>query len=207
MTGRKPRYLESTDRNAELERLLVQGELVTDHDGKQTRVYPNGQEVAKRLGISAAWVSKFARKHRCHERRAVYQAKVQEKVQERLIQAESKRLAFDTERTLSLCDKVLGKFEELLDERGVGNFSVADMNTIVRLRRYLQGDADSRQEVASSINLDTLQVAHRDMMRRLNGVSAEECGLEPERTQHSKGPPELPLVESGGKSKINRAIN
>ena len=38
--GRKLKTIEAADHNAEIERLLVEGELVTNDDGKEVRVYP-----------------------------------------------------------------------------------------------------------------------------------------------------------------------
>lgn len=204
--GRKPRSMEQADRNGEMERLLVEGELITGSDGKQTRVFPHGCEIAERLGVSNAWVSKFANKHRCFQRRAEYQAKVQAKVQQKLVRQEAKRIAFDTERSVSLCDKVLARYEDMLDERGVGNFTVADMNTVIRLRRYLQGDADSRQEVTNAITLSSLQTAHREMLRQVHDVSPEECGIEPDDAGliSALKPQVFSIVQGGAERKINQ---
>src|SRR5690348_14886707 len=80
--GRKPRSIEQGDVNAEIDRLLVEGELVTDADGKQVRVYPMSREVAERLGVSPSWVSKLARQNRCFQRRAELRSRIETQARE-----------------------------------------------------------------------------------------------------------------------------
>ena len=176
--GRPVRLVDAVNRNDEIEKLLVEGELINDGEGKQVRVYPTSSEVAERLHVSKSWVSKYAKANRCFERRNLLQAKVRAKAQEQLVKEDGKRLAYDTERALQLCDKVLSRYDELVGERGINNFAAADLDKMVRLRRYLQGDADSRQEVTSTLTLDTLQGAHREFLRHLNSATEAECGIE-----------------------------
>ena len=206
--GRPKKSMADADHNAEIDRLLVEGELVEDDDGKKTRVYPMAIEIAARLGVSPSWVSKFAKKNRCAQRRAVLQAKVSAKAQEKLIERESSRLAFDTERSLSLCDKVLGSYEELIAQHGVTTFSAGDLNTVVRLRRFLQGDADSRQEVTSSITLETLQGAHRQMLTQMRDMTPEECGIESDDGPvPGTNPPMRPFDGAGLESEVDPEMN
>lgn len=206
--GRKPRSMGQADRNFELERLLVEGEMVDGGDGRQRRVYPLGKDIAERLGVSNAWVSKYAKVHRCFERRRTLQKSTREEATRKLIELESTRLAFDTERTLALCDRVLASYDDMLRERGMSSFTATDLNTIVRLRRFLEGDADSRQEVTSSITLETLQVAHRDMMNRIHDVTAEECGMEPgDAAPPAESPHTLPFEEAAGQGEIDSEMH
>src|SRR5690606_22567767 len=59
----------------EVDRLLVQGDVVVGDDGVETRVWPTQGEVAKRFGVSPGLIGTFAKQRRCTERRAEFEAK------------------------------------------------------------------------------------------------------------------------------------
>jgi len=195
--GRPVRFIDSTIQHEEIDRLLVEGETVTGNDGKPMRVYPMSREIAERLGVSPSWISKYARAHRCFERRAELQSQVQAKAHAELVREEGKRLAFDTERMLKICDKLMEKYEEAIDERGVGNFTAADLNTVARLRRFLQGDADSRQEVKNGVTLEAMQAAHLQLLKMINGATPEEAGVENDDS----------LLESGKNEEVESKVD
>lgn len=58
----------------EVDRLLVEGELLAGADGTETRVWPSQREVAKRFSVAPSLVAAFAKQHRCVERKAAFQA-------------------------------------------------------------------------------------------------------------------------------------
>ena len=58
----------------EVDRLLVEGELVAGADGAETRVWPSQREVAKRFKVAPSLVAAFAKQSRCVERKAAFQA-------------------------------------------------------------------------------------------------------------------------------------
>lgn len=58
----------------EVDRLLVEGELLAGVDGTDTRVWPSQREVAKRFSVAPSLVAAFAKQHRCVERKAAFQA-------------------------------------------------------------------------------------------------------------------------------------
>lgn len=58
----------------EVDRLLVEGELVVGADGAETRVWPSQREVAKRFKVAPSLVAAFAKQSRCVERKAAFQA-------------------------------------------------------------------------------------------------------------------------------------
>jgi len=60
--------------NLEVDQLLVEGELVVGDDGVETRVWPTQREVASRFGVSPGLIGMFAKKARCTERKAAFQA-------------------------------------------------------------------------------------------------------------------------------------
>jgi hypothetical protein len=192
------------ERNTLLDRLLVEGEMVQDNDGKPMRVYPMSNEIATRLGVTPSWVSKFARTHRCFQRRAELKAKIEAQARDELVRHEAKRVAFDTERTLRLCDTVLSKYEEAITEHGVGRITSADINTIVRLRRYLMGDADTRQEVRSQVSLEDMQSAHRQLLVDVQNMTRAECGIEDGAAEEPRAP-SFDEVNSGGE--VDRQVD
>ena len=169
--GRKPRSIEKSDRNAELERLLVEGEMVDGDDGKQRRAYPLGKDIAERLGVSNAWVSKYAKAHQCVERRRALQRAAQERAQQKLAEMDANRITFDLDRQLSLCDNILEKYRDAIEQRGIGNVTAADINAMIRLRHFIGGNADSRVETQQhTVTLEMMQEAHA----RLRGDQEQE---------------------------------
>jgi len=58
----------------EVDRLLVEGEIVVGTDGAETRVWPSQREVAKRFKVAPSLVAAFAKQSRCVERKAAFQA-------------------------------------------------------------------------------------------------------------------------------------
>src|SRR5690606_951655 len=50
----------------------------------------------------------------------------------------------------------------------------ADFNTMVRLKEFVQGGADSRQEVHAVLSLEELQVRHRRMMKTIEANRTAE---------------------------------
>ena len=171
----------ASDKSALIDRLLVEGELVDDGRGHRVRVYPMSQEIADRVGVTPSWISKFAKRNRCFQRRKEFQARVESKAQDERERQEAKRLAFDTDRALRLCDRILEKYEEAVENDGIGRITAADVNTVLRLRSYLQGGADSRQEIQGSLSLEAAQEAHRAMLSTLRNASAAESGMDEEQ--------------------------
>ena len=51
-----------------------------------------------------------------------------------------------------------------------------DFNAMVRLEAFVQGGADSRAEVQTSISLEGLQSRHQGMLRQAREISPEERG-------------------------------
>lgn len=173
--GRKPRSIEQADRNAEIDRLLVDGEMVDGDDGRPRRVYPLGKDIAARLGVSSAWVSKYASNHQCLERRRAQQRVTQDRAQQKLSELESDRIVFDLDRQLTLCDSILEKYREVIEERGIGNVTASDINAMIRLRHFIEGNADSRVETQQSVlTLEMMQEAHRDLVRVPNADDSAE---------------------------------
>jgi transposase-like protein len=59
----------------EVDRLLVEGELVVGDDGVERRVWLSQREVARRFDVSPSLIAAFAKQHRCTERRKAFEAR------------------------------------------------------------------------------------------------------------------------------------
>ena len=64
-------------------------------------------------------------------------------------------------------------FEQALDEGRVRFDNPADFNTMLRLKEFTKGNADSRAEVHASLSLESLQARHRQMMRTVEATPEE----------------------------------
>ena len=153
---------------ADLDRILVFGEVVQCDDGKATTVvYPSYRDLARRYGVSHSLIADYAKKHNCMRRREVAQARIEEKTDQKLIELRSTALAMSKDDELRIIDTYLAGFEKALSEGRVRFDNPGDFNTMVRLKEFVQGGADSRQEVHAVLSLEELQTRHRRMMKTI----------------------------------------
>lgn len=159
----------------EIDRVLVFGEVVACDDGKNTTVvYPSYRDLARRYGVSHSLIADYAKKHNCMRRREVAQARIEEKTDQKLIELRSTALAMSKDDELRIIDSYLAGFEKALSEGRVRFDNPGDFNTMVRLKEFVQGGADSRQEVHAILSLEELQARHRRMMKTLEASRTDE---------------------------------
>ncbi len=75
-------------------------------------------------------------------------------------------------------DGFIEGFEQALSDRRVRMDNPADFNTMLRLKEFLLGDPDARQEVHASLSLEELQRRHARMMslaRTPTSSSSQVC--------------------------------
>jgi len=94
---------------------------------------------------------------------------------EKLIEHRASALAFGRAEVLAIIDGFVAGFEKALADGRVRCDNPTDFNTMLRLKEYLEGGPDSRQEVHAALSLDELQERHRQMLRALE-ASPAECG-------------------------------
>jgi len=175
--GGRPRKVDGPKVNyQQLDRLLVFGELVESGSAEPVVVYPSYRALAKRFGISHSVVSDYAKKHDCLRRRATNQARVEARTDDKLVEMLSTVLAVSKERTVRLLDRFIIEFEKTMDEGRVRTDSLTDLNLVVRLKEFLLGGADSRQEVHAALSLEELQARHREMLAAIEAASDAERG-------------------------------
>jgi hypothetical protein len=185
----------------DLDRILVFGEVVPCEDGNGTTVYyPSYRELAERYGVSNSVIAEYAKSHNVQRRRKEAQARIQVKAEQKLVEMRAKAIAVSKDDELRIIDTYLIGFETALAENRVRFDNAADFNTMVRLKEFVLGNADSRQEIHAALSLETLQDRHRRMMRTID-VTAEERGeventLPEERdTEKSLPRPPEPAIE------------
>jgi hypothetical protein len=73
-------------------------------------------------------------------------------------------------------DRFLMKFEQAVIEDRVRCDNPTDYNTIVRLRAFVIGDADARNELIANLTLDDLIEAHAEYREELRKSTPEQRG-------------------------------
>lgn len=160
----------------ELDRILVFGEVVPCEDGNGTTVvYPSYRELAERYGVSNSVIAEYAKTHNAQRRRREAQARIKAKAENKLVELRAAAIALSKDDELRIIDGYLSGFEKALGEGRVRFDNPADFNTMVRLKEFVMGNADSRQEIHAALSLESLQARHRQAMR-VAEVSPAERG-------------------------------
>ena len=161
----------------ELDRMLVLGELVNPPDGGEPAVvYPSYRELAKRYGVCHSVVADYAKKHDCLRRRERARERLLAKTEEKLLELRAVAIAFSKEDAVATIDDYLTAFREAVAERRVRVDNPTDFNVMLRLKEFILGGADSRQEVHAALSLEDLQARHREMLKAIEAMSEVERG-------------------------------
>jgi hypothetical protein len=179
----------------EVDKILVFGEVVPVGDGDETTVYfPSYRELAERYGVSNSVISEYAKSRNVQRRRKEAQLRIQAKVEQKVVEMRAKAIAFSKEDELRIIDSYLAGFEKAIAEERVRFDNPADFNTMVRLKEFVMGNADSRQEIHASLSLEVLQTRHREMMRTVHVSPAERGEVGPAVLGTSR---DVPLCVAG----------
>ncbi|WP_223643807.1 AT hook motif domain protein [Corallococcus sp. EGB] len=161
----------------ELDRLLVFGEVQILDDGKTTTVYPSYRALAEKYGVVPSVIAEYARSHNTMKRRKLAAMRIEARKDEKLVELRSDALAVGETRLVAMIDDFLVKFEEALKDGRVRTDSPADVNTLVRLKQFIMGGADSRQEVRNILSLEALQERYARMMRETESATPAMAGV------------------------------
>ena len=160
----------------EVDRLLVFGQVIEGATGEPPIVvYPSYRDLGRRYRVNHSVIAAYSKKHDCLRRRETAQARVAARSDEKLIEHRASALAFGRAEVLAIIDGFVAGFEKALADGRVRCDNPTDFNTMLRLKEYLEGGPDSRQEVHAALSLDELQERHRQMLRALE-ASPAECG-------------------------------
>ena len=161
----------------ELDRILVFGEVVTCEDGESTTVqYPSYRDLARRYGVCNSVIARYSKKHNCMRRREQAKARIAVETDKKLVDLRSTAIALSRDDELRIIDTYLAGFEGALAEGRVRFDNPTDFNTMVRLKEFIQGGADSRQEIHAALSLEDIQTRHRRMMKAVETSSTAERG-------------------------------
>lgn len=161
----------------ELDRLLVLGDLVDATDGGEPAVsFPSYREIARRYGIAHSVVADYAKKHDCLRRRERARERLLAKTEEKLLDLRAVAIAFSKEDAVATIDSYLVRFREAVSDGRVRVDNPTDFNTMLRLKEFVLGGADSRQEVHAALSLEVLQARHREMLRAIETSNEVERG-------------------------------
>jgi len=158
----------------EVDRLLVFGELVDGPEGEPPFVvYPSFRAIARRYGVNHSVIAGYAKRRDCLKRREQAQQRVTARVDDKLVEQRATEVAVGKGEAVRVIDTFIKGFEAALEEGRVRMDNPADFNTMLRLKEFLLGGPDARQEVHASLALEELQRRHARMMSVTGDVNAE----------------------------------
>ena len=158
----------------ELDRLLVFGEMTQGTDGRPSVRYPSYRELAERFGVANSLIATYAKKHNVQNRRKLAEANIERDATNKLAELRANIEAFTRDDELRVIDRYLEGFDAALKDGRVCFTSPTDLDKMLRLKHFLQGGADSRQEVRGELGLADLQERYR---RSREEVDAFEAGI------------------------------
>jgi hypothetical protein len=168
MNEKKERKIGRPKKNGEakvpwdtVDKLLVHGEKVKTDKGTSTH-FPSFRELGKRFDVAHSSIARYSQQHNCLQRRAQAAKKVLQISDEKLAQFRADELTLKRDDMLRMLEKFLIQFEVALNEGRVRCDNPTDFNTMVRLRAFIIGDADERNELVAGLTLDDLIEAHKE---------------------------------------------
>ena len=166
----------------EVDQLLVFGEKVRDEEtGHETIRYPSYRELGRRYGVSGSLIARYSSQRRCMERREENRVRQQIRFEQKVIEKCTEARAISAAEAVAIVDDYIRRFREALDDGRVRADGASDFNTMMRLKAFLEGKADSRQEVHGMITLEDMQARHRALRAQLEALDPAVTGEVPPR--------------------------
>lgn len=163
----------------EVDNLLVFGEPVADGSPESGTIrYPTYRELANRYGVSMSLIGNYAKSRQCTQRRRDAQAREQVLYEQQFAEKRAEARAIADVNAIELIDEYVARFYVALQQGRVRTDSVTDFNTMMRLREFLAGRADSRQEVQTTITLEEIQERHAALRAQLATLDPAITGEE-----------------------------
>jgi len=145
----------------EIEKAYVYGDPLEGSENDpamvERRRYPSLRELGERYGVHYSLIGRKARSLNWLKRRETFKNALAEETD----RAVAKAAALSTADAVGLIDTWIGRFEENLRSKRVRADNVSDLNTIMRLREFLLGNADQRSETNTTISLNAMQERFR----------------------------------------------
>jgi uncharacterized protein YdcH (DUF465 family) len=156
----------------EVEQLLVHGE--KNEEG--VIEYPSFRCLGERFDVAHSTIAKFAKQHNCLHRREQAEKNRKEMSDIKLSELRADKIAVKRDDMIRAMDRFIFKFEKALMEDRVRCDNPTDYNTIIRLRAFVLGDADTRNELVAGLTLDDLIAAHDEYRKGLKESTPEMRG-------------------------------
>lgn len=99
------------------------------------------------------------------------------RTEEKLIELRADAIAVGEGRLIQMIDEFLLGFEKALKEGRVRQDNPTDVNTLARLKTFIQGGADSRQVVRAILSLESLQERYSRRLREEREVTPAMAGV------------------------------
>jgi hypothetical protein len=173
----------------EVDQLLVFGEeVLNEKTGRPEVRYPTYRDLSSRYGVSNSLIATYAAKHQCMKRREENIARTQAQFEQKLIEKRAEARAMSAAEAIEIIDGFMQSFRQAMEEGRVRTDSATDFNTLARLKAFLEGKADSRQEVQGVITLEDMQARHRALRAQLESLDPAVTGEVPPRERdHARG--------------------
>jgi len=152
--------------------LLVHGRLVRNDDGQLVTVYPSHAELAAEYGVARSMISYISGKFDCAARRQEEEERVLAIASHKITELRANAIAFDKAFQLETLDEWLHQFRNRLAEGKVETAQPLDYDRMVRLRAFVQGGADGRQEIVGGITMEVLAARHAAYVGIVGGAPA-----------------------------------
>lgn len=176
----------------EVDKLLVFGETAKDEKtGIEALRYPSFADLGARYGVSRSLIGKYATRHRCLKRREENSIREQVQYEREVIKRRAKARALSTDQAIEIIDDYLFRFKEALEDGRVRFDNAGDFNQMLRLKEFVQGRADSRQELQGTLSLEEIQARHerlREMIDGLGGRAGEATSRGADEPARAEGP-------------------
>lgn len=177
-TGRpKGRHDPNIDWEA-IENEYVWGETISRKpDGTYLRKYPTLLQIGEKYGVSKSLVHYYAKKKGWEERRLSAISTTKEEFDKEM----AKSRARETVEAVEVLDQWLLQFVDNVRTKKVRADAISDLNTVVRLKQFLKGEADTRSEQNVIVSLEQLQARHKTFRGKVvesDGAVAGELGEE-----------------------------
>jgi hypothetical protein len=175
-----------------------------EETGREDLRYPSIRELGRRFGVSGALIGRYSQQHQCMARRQQNRHRAQVSFEQKLVDKLAEARAVSTAETIEIVDAYLRAFRDALADGRVRADNASDFNTMMRLKAFIEGKADSRQEVRGTITLEEIQARHRALQARLVSLDPAVTGEVRGRDRnHSRGLPAEPVY---GNTATSRAM-
>lgn len=159
-----------------MENAYVWGETLGQRpDGSYERKYPTFKQLGKQFGLAPSVVHYYAKRGKWADRRLAAIKKTKEEFDDELAKSRARK----TVGIIGGLDLWIEKFIKELEADKVDCTSVADLNTIARLRNFLLGGGDSRTETKISVTLEQLHERHLATRARVLDAEGQVAGVLP----------------------------